>query len=304
MIDCKYLIEQTNAYFSKVGTDKEFSSLEEEMRLEEDERYSALKYRLRDLKFRYQKALFLNEDVGGLEKEIETTEKEFEKIKALLRTANTIISPSCALCGDSGTTDGEPCICYYKKLNELSYEFLGVTDRAKKRFSDDTLSKTAGTNAYFSAIKKFVDKIPGTDKNVLIIGQKGTGKTFLTECAVTAVNEKKANSIYLSAFNLNNVFVRNLSRPFGEKLISSEILATCDLLAIDDLGTEPVYNKVTIENLNAIISDRLYGEKPFLINTNLELGEISERYGERFYSRLCGKKTVILKLDGKDLRFL
>lgn len=304
MIDCRYLTDQTNAFYDKKRAEAAFLSEALEERLEENEEYLAIKYRLRKLKIDYQKALFIGENTDDLKKEIASTEKAFKKIRAGLSVENKTADPlSCPICSDKGRINGELCICYYKKLTGVAYDFLGVADKKKHVFSDDSLSEIAGSKSVFSAIKKFAAKVPGTDKNVLIIGRKGTGKTFLTECAVSEINEKKANALLLSAFNLDNVFIKNLSAPFADKIATNEILTTCDLLAVDDLGTEPIYNKVTIENLTAIISDRLDKGKPFLINTNLELNEIALRYGERLYSRLCGNKTVILKMDGKDLRF-
>ncbi|MBO7369319.1 MAG: ATP-binding protein [Clostridia bacterium] len=304
MIENRYIISQTNAFFDKKRSDKAFRLLKKEEELEEDQRYSTLKYHLRDLKIRRQRALFNNENAEGIEKEIASAEAELTKIRAAFSKNYPEEIPDCPICGDKGKTDGGNCVCYYKKMNEIAYEYLGAKNVARRAFSDDTLSDKVGSKSVYGAIKRFVDKLPNTEKNVLIIGKKGTGKTFLTECAVNAVNEKKLNALMLSAYNLNNIFVKSLSLSYEEKVTVSDILSSCDLLAIDDLGTESIYNKVTIENLTAIISDRLLNGKPFMINTNLELSEIGERYGERLYSRLCGKKTAILRMDGDDLRFL
>ena len=303
MIENRYIISQTNAFFDKKNTENVFLSLAEEERLEENPEYSASKYRLRELKISLQHELFEGADTTSTEKKIAETEAKFQKIRASLLSAVDKAPSLCSLCGDSGYYKGALCDCYYKKLNENAYSFLGIREKSLHGFKDDIPSFSAANANAYGAIKKFVEKIAETDRNVLIIGQKGTGKTFLSECAASSVNQGKHNAVFISSFDLNNVFVKNITLPFEEKLITSEILTTCDLLVIDDLGTEPVYNKVTIENLTSIISERLENKKPFLINTNLELGEISMRYGERLFSRLCGRKTVIIKMDGKDLRF-
>ena len=77
-----------------------------------------------------------------------------------------------------------------------------------------------------------------------------------------------------------------------------------DILVIDDLGTEPIYNNVTREYLLALISERLDKNKHFIITTNLTAEEMLSRYNERFISRLSDKnKTKFIPFNGKDLRF-
>ena len=173
---------------------------------------------------------------------------------------------------------------------------------AEHRFSDDEFSERQGFSPIYSKMKNFVDKVGETDKSVLLFGQKGTGKTFLAECVTNAVTDRKLTALMISAFDLNNVFIKLMRATPQERLISDEILSTCDLLVIDDLGAEPVLNKITAENFTAVISHRSALKKPFLITTNLNVDEISLRYGERLFSRLYGKNVIKIPMDGEDLR--
>ena len=307
MISSEKILSAVDAYYKKIVSDRAFLEQNAEETLENDDKYYKAKYRVRDLKIRLERARFVGNDteIYNLTKLLDSAEKEFKAIKNdLSPSTNDLPSYSCEKCKDTGYRDGDYCECYYKELNSVAYDHLGIKDIADKSFKDDNLSALPQLNGVYSLMQKFLSKFPETDKNILLTGEKGTGKTFLTECVVNALNDKKLNALFLSAFDLNNLFVKNFSLPYAERITTEEILTTCDLLAIDDLGAEPLYNKVTIENLTAIISERLALKKPFIITTNLALDEISDRYGERLFSRLCGNRTVILKIDGKDLRFI
>ena len=77
------------------------------------------------------------------------------------------------------------------------------------------------------------------------------------------------------------------------------------MLMIDDLGTEPVFNKVTLEYLYDIVSSRVSAGKAMMITTNLNSEELMHRYGERTYSRLTNKQYSAFKsIDGEDLRHM
>ena len=302
MINDKALLSAVNAYYSKIRSERLFAVQRAEEEAEKNERYSELKYELNGLKIERQKAEFNGETekADDLSEKIAALQGVFDELKK--RVAVKQAEPNCPLCRDSGFSDGKPCKCYTKKLSEFSYDHLGVKNVARHTFDDDELSEKAGLKSIYSAIRSFTEKMPETEKNVLILGQKGTGKTFLSECAVNAIENKGMNAIMLTAFSLNKIFANGFNLSANEKTTTENILTTSDLLVIDDLGTEPIYNKITIENLTAVISERLTNKKPFFITTNLTLDEICARYGERLFSRLCGRQTVILKMNGKDLR--
>lgn len=87
-----------------------------------------------------------------------------------------------------------------------------------------------------------------------------------------------------------------------DRSVIFDVLTTCDLLIIDDLGTEPIKNNVTVEYLTAFLSERLNNEKAFIITTNLSSEDLLKRYSERLTSRLSSSSCAQFKLNGKDLR--
>lgn len=303
MINSSFLISSVNAAYNKKIAENEFTAQLIEKSLEENEEYSRLKYLLRALKIDRQKAIF-NEDnelSASLTEKIASVEDQLKAFQTVIKNEDNA-DHDCEICGDTGYHNGERCKCFFEKLNEEAYKFLELKNIAFSTFEDDELSEKQGFGRVYKTAKSFVEKMPDTDKNLLFLGQKGTGKTFLAECVATAVNDKKLNAIMISAFDLNNIFLKGFKATTQEKLITNEILTTSDLLIIDDLGAEPILNKVTVENLTAIISQRLTYKKPFIITTNLQLGEIANRYDERLFSRICGKQTVKIVMNGEDLR--
>ena len=117
-----------------------------------------------------------------------------------------------------------------------------------------------------------------------------------------AVNENKKNALFLNAFALNDVLLKLTFSKGREYSDISRILTTCDLLTVDDLGSAPVLKNVTAEGLLSVITQRQEAGKPYIVTTNLTLGEISEKFGERVFSRMCGKSSVKITFTGNDLR--
>ena len=77
----------------------------------------------------------------------------------------------------------------------------------------------------------------------------------------------------------------------------------CDLLVLDDLGTEPMLKNVTVECLMILIGEREKNSKHTIFTTNLDQKQILIRYGERVLSRLLNKSNSLFKtMEGKDKR--
>jgi DNA replication protein DnaC len=80
-----------------------------------------------------------------------------------------------------------------------------------------------------------------------------------------------------------------------------ENLFDCDLLIIDDLGTE-LTNSFTNSELFNIINTRLLSGKKTIISTNLSPTQLEELYTERTSSRIFDRFEMI-KFIGNDLRW-
>ena len=91
--------------------------------------------------------------------------------------------------------------------------------------------------------------------------------------------------------------------PVSDKAFYISLLTGCDLLVIDDLGSEPIYKNVTDEYILMILSERLSNGMPYIVTTNLTQTQLLERYGDRIVSRLNDKHSgVRIEINGEDLR--
>ena len=107
----------------------------------------------------------------------------------------------------------------------------------------------------------------------------------------------------MTAFGLNNTSLKYHTTFDNTKSSILEPLLTCDVLVIDDLGTEPINKNVTLEYLYLVINERQLAGKPTIITTNLTPDGVINRYGERIFSRINNKLISLnIKLDGQDMR--
>ncbi len=131
------------------------------------------------------------------------------------------------------------------------------------------------------------------------------GKTYLLHGVVKESLQKNKFVVYTSAFNLNKDFLSYHCAKLEDK---DEILSNylnCDILCIDDLGTENILKNVTNEYLFLILNERLIKNKATVITTNLTLTQILEVYDERIYSRLKDKKSsIVVNITGEDIRLM
>ena len=145
---------------------------------------------------------------------------------------------------------------------------------------------------------------PETKKlNFIIFGNTGVGKTYLSECMLSKALEKNLLPIFVSAYNLSEMFLKYHVASVDEKNNIIAPYLTCDLLIIDDLGSERILNNVTREYLYIIFSERTKNNLKTVISTNLTPDAIMDVYDERIFSRLVNKReSVLINLTGSDLR--
>lgn len=255
--------------------------------------------------------------------DLSLTLKELEDKKKLLLIKNGYPADylddvySCPLCRDTGFVNGEKCRCFKEMETALLYsadEMLSVLkDKDISDFDlslyDEGISEKLDASPRDCARKalndslefiKNIDKKPG---NLLFYGNTGTGKTFLSACIGNEAFKMGMSVVYITAVRLMEAFEGN---TFGEKDGSREASRTydkvynCDLLIIDDLGTE-LHNSFTDSQLFALINDRIIKERSTIISTNLFLMDLQERYTERIFSRLFSSYEIYLMM-GDDIR--
>ena len=150
--------------------------------------------------------------------------------------------------------------------------------------------------------REYIDNFATDYRSLYLYGPTGVGKTFLTNCIAKELIENSNSVIYVSSIRLfeilaNNTFKKNDN--LDGKDLADNIL-DCDLLIIDDLGTEMV-NSFTASALFNCINERHLRRKSVIISTNLSLAELRSTYSERVFSRITSNYTL-LKIYGEDLR--
>ena len=218
--------------------------------------------------------------------------------------------PICPLCHDSGTHNGKQCKCLKNIILSKLLEESGVS--AKDLVSFDSFDENVAPNekqrAMLAKYKKFLQEVAEKFPNqrakcITICGNTGTGKTFGAKCLVREVLKKQEPALFLTAFELSSLMLKFHTAFVQDKNAIMSTLLEPELLVIDDLGTEPILKKVTLEYLYVILSERLAKGKTTFITTNLSLSHILDQYGERIFSRLSDKKlSQLIELSGSDLR--
>ncbi|MDD4003354.1 MAG: ATP-binding protein [Clostridia bacterium] len=212
----------------------------------------------------------------------------------------------CKKCNDSGYINGKVCACLKQIINTIITEQYGInslTNYTDKKVNSNNDYKKLLEGKY-AIMNKYCAHFPDTKYCTHIFwGTTGTGKTYLSCFVAKNIMKKGFSVIFVSAFKLNKIFLEyhlDFNGQYGDYI---ETLYDCDLLIIDDLGTENCYKNVTNEYFLSLISERLQGSKHTIITTNLGAEHLRQKYDDRFYSRLTDKnKTYIINFCGTDLR--
>ena len=162
------------------------------------------------------------------------------------------------------------------------------------------LSSLATAKQAVELCMDFIRTFDGEFKNLFFYGDTGTGKTFLSNCVAKELLDTGHSVIYFSSSSLFHIFEKN---DFGrEEGVSEDYqnIFGCDLLIIDDLGTE-LPNSFTTSRLFLCLNERILRQKSTIISTNLGLQQLVDIYSERTFSRISSNYTMI-KLFGNDIR--
>lgn len=215
---------------------------------------------------------------------------------------------SCSACSDTGFIDGKMCTCLKHLMREQAYRQLNdAAPLSDCTFDNFSLHYYSGDDTAYTRMEKILRLCKNyaadfslQSPNLLMQGGTGLGKTHLSLAIAHYAIEKGFGVIYCSAQNM----VSNLEKErFGTDKTgadTSAMLIQCDLLIIDDLGTEFSTSFVT-SAVYYIINSRLTAHRPTIISTNLSMQELENRYTERFASRLLGSYVPLFFL-GKDIR--
>lgn len=221
----------------------------------------------------------------------------------------TEIKYECDKCGDTGVVDYRMCACLKEKLIMAGLESSGMQELIRSQtFENFDLSYYSGEalarmKTILDIAKQYAQGFEaGKSGNIIMMGNTGLGKTHISS-AMGGVIIKKGNDVYytgavemLSEFE-DDRFGYDRSEEASEKL---DKYFSCDLLIIDDLGTELI-NQFSTSCLYNIINSRLIRKKSTIINTNFTRDELRKKYQDRITSRIFGEYTVLPFL-GTDIR--
>ncbi len=254
-----------------------------------------------------------------------------ESIQTLIREKNDLLEKNgfsfdymelkydCDECKDTGYIGDEKCHCFKQAVIDMLYTQSNLKQILYKEnfdtfsfsyYNDDIPNPVNNLTPYQNikkvhfACKEFIENFDTSFQNILFYGDTGTGKTFLTNCIANELIKRSKSVIYLTAISLFDLFSKQAFSNDTDDIITSkdleQYLFDCDLLIIDDLGTESP-NSFTNSKLFYCLNERFLREKSTIISTNLSLEMINGLYSERIYSRLVSNYTL-LKLFGDDIR--
>ena len=150
------------------------------------------------------------------------------------------------------------------------------------------------------ACQEFTQNFAKDGGNLLLYGDTGVGKTFLTHCVAKELLDQTFSVIYFTASQLFDIFAKKQFEKDEDAARDYEHIYDCDLLLIDDLGTE-FANGFTISQMFVCLNERLLRGKSTMISTNLSLDDLNNMYSERVFSRITSAYTV-LRITGDDIR--
>ncbi len=264
----------------------------------------------------------LNFDVVLKQAKKQDASDELQKIKLLkkeraetlkrmgMRESDFLPKFDCETCNDTGVLSGKFCDCFKKRYYETLCDYLGIGQIRSLSFSDVDFSKIKDAKqrkkleSNYKLFKKYCDKYPSVKyKNALIMGGTGVGKSYLMYAVANEFMKNGFSVLYVSAIKLNSLMLSYHTSFVSERDVYLADVIDCDLLIIDDLGSEQKIKNVTDEYLLKILDEREKADKPVFVTTNLNEEQLKNSYNERVFSRLFNvNKTIISNIDGNDLR--
>ena len=224
-------------------------------------------------------------------------------------------SPICDCCGGRGYVGSQMCECLQELCRQEQKKQLSLLSGGKESFQQfrldyypDRIDPKFGASPRmimernFRTCRTYAATFSMSSGNLLFIGGTGLGKTFLSACIARTVADRGYSVVYDTASHLFTKLEQAKFEPSEDSRREAEQLAKCDLLIIDDLGTELTSQFVTVALYN-LVNDRLLRGLPMVISTNLNVDEIKRRYSPQIASRLEGSFNR-LTFVGEDIRVL
>lgn len=227
---------------------------------------------------------------------------------------------SCPECRDTGIVNGKLCSCMKRRYNrELTKDLSALLRNGNESFEhfdlslypdqaeeQSGMSPRQAMQIVFNACRQFADSFPVVSSNLLLRGGTGLGKTYISACIAKVVADKGYSVCYDSAVSALEAFERQKFPRSPEDAESASLRVTrmlsCDLLILDDLGTEMV-TPMALSALYTLLNSRLYSGLHTVISTNCSWEDLNHRYTPQICSRIRGE-FLELPFYGTDIRLL
>lgn len=216
----------------------------------------------------------------------------------------------CEKCGDTGFVDNKMCSCMKEALTLAGIESSGFgTLIEEQRFDNFSLDYYKKNSSNYEIMRKNFEFLQNyaqsfdskSSQSILMMGGTGLGKTHLSSSVAREVIEKGNDVFYTGAIDLFSQFeIQRFKSYNNEPNELIERYFECDLLIIDDLGTE-IINQFSVSTLYNLLNDRLSRRKPTIVSTNLSQDDIKKKYTDRIISRMFGEYKVLFFV-GTDVR--
>ncbi|MBE0069151.1 DNA replication protein DnaC [Thermoanaerobacterium thermosaccharolyticum] len=220
----------------------------------------------------------------------------------------------CNICKDTGYVNNKRCKCFEQKLINLYYRQSSIEEITKIENFDNfdyhlysdkpykgKMSPRENMKSIVDVAKDFIDNFDNEKESLFFYGDSGLGKTFLSNCIAKELLDRGKVVLYRTAPDLiEGLRLNKLNSDNDSYFEYTDLLRECDLLIIDDLGTEPI-TPFSLQEIFSIVNARLLANKKFIISTNLPLSEVMNIYPERLCSRILGN-FKLLNFYGEDIR--
>ena len=257
---------------------------------------------------------------AGMQKEMASINAELRASLVACGLDEDYLQPvyHCARCRDTGYV-GEPvhemCTCLKRAILNRLYQAEGLQGLERENFAafDETIFPDTPIEGRKGTQRAFIRKCreyceaysdsfaPGEGQGLLLCGRSGLGKTFLMNCVAQRVLERGYSVVVISAYRLIEAMRRF---QFGEDGVEQvQDMLTCDLLCIDDLGSEPMLRGVTVSSVYHIVNERRNAGRAIVVTTNLDSDLLYEKYDDRIGARLTDPSRMkVIPFVGEDVR--
>ena len=223
----------------------------------------------------------------------------------------TEVKYTCSECSDTGFVGAKLCRCFRDLLITENIKSSGMGNLIDKQsFDNFDIERYSYDEKIYTAMKRnlrearaFADGFKlGEGRTLLFQGKTGTGKTHISTAIARSVIERGFEVLYDSAQNIVSAFEQDRFKSgYGPYEPRADKYLECDLLILDDLGTEFI-NQFTVSCLYNLLNTRQNKGLSTLISTNLSPTELTGKYDDRIFSRLFGADSTVLRFLGKDQR--